>query len=110
MKVFTEAARDPNSLVRNNAVRGLSALAQSGIGRALHLNPAPLLELFKSVSWTDWNKASFALMALTANADSKLLQQIARTIEEPLRQMTNWPPMHAEPSRVILERITHAGK
>ncbi len=100
------AAQDPDALVRNNAIRAMGVLARSAVGRSrLRFNPVPLLELFDSVHWTDWNKASDALEALTEAADSKLLGEIAERAGEPLRQIASWPPMHAKPATVILERI-----
>jgi hypothetical protein len=64
-----------------------------------------LLDLFQSVHWTDWNKASFALAALTDTADARLLREIGRRAMGPLQQMAGWPAGHASAAKVILDRI-----
>jgi hypothetical protein len=104
--LLTRAAQDPDSLVRNNAIRAIGVLARSVDARThLRIDPTPLMNIFESVHWTDWNKASFALLALTDIGDPKLLAAIARQARNPLRQIASWPPMHATPGVVILERI-----
>src|SRR5687767_8199086 len=99
------AAQDPYSLVRNNAIRSISVLAVSATGRTLTFDPAPVLNLFDSVHWTDWNKASAALVSLTEARDPKLLAEIAARGGEMLRQIAKWPPMHSSAATTILERI-----
>ncbi|MEX2264666.1 MAG: hypothetical protein WD696_22115 [Bryobacteraceae bacterium] len=104
------ASQDADALVRNNAVRAMSVLARSSRDSShVRLDPTPLLNLFDSVHWTDWNKASFALEALTEASDPKLLAEIAARATGPLRQIANWPPMHSEPGSVILKRVGSEG-
>jgi len=107
--VLMSAVRDPSALVRNNAVRAIGVLARSTATRSrLRFDPQPLLDLFESVHWTDWNKASYALLALIETGDAKLLAEVAKRARQPLRQIANWPPMHAGPGIAILERIGRA--
>jgi hypothetical protein len=105
-QILTTAAEDPEALVRNNALRAIGVLARSQPGRSLvRFEPRPLLQLFESIHWTDWNKASFLLMALTDADDPELLAKIAAHAAEPLRQIARWPAMHAQPAEVVLDRI-----
>jgi rhodanese-related sulfurtransferase len=104
---LAQASSDSDPLVRNNAMRALGVLAPSAVSRRRHLrfDPEGLINLFQSVHWTDWNKASFALLALIDVGSPKLLHDIARRAGEPLSQIATWPSMHAKPGVVILQRI-----
>lgn len=99
------AARDPNEEVRNNASRALGVLGSTRRSiRALRLDAGPALDLFQSVVWTDWNKASFALRALVETGDAGLLEQIRERDLSALRQIARWPAMHAYAAQVVLKQ------
>ena len=93
---------DPNGNVRNNAMRALALFAgmTPSAGRPLVRVPAePFVGLLRSLVWTDRNKASLALMGLTARRDPDLLEKLRREAIEPLIEMARWKSMgHAEPA------------
>src|SRR6185369_3724531 len=62
---LTEAARDPDEGVRNNAVRALGVIAGSSEQRARMISPNPFIALLKSDKWVDRNKGGWLLINLT---------------------------------------------
>ncbi|MGQ0815343.1 MAG: HEAT repeat domain-containing protein [Gemmatimonadota bacterium] len=103
------ATRDPDELVRNNALRALAVMAmyeQSHPESKLNVPFEPFMDLLNSLAWTDRNKASFALAALTASRDAELLQQLRERALASLIEIARWKaPGHALPAAVILGRI-----
>lgn len=103
------AISDPSAGVRNNAVRALALIAglaerrkELGIGVPYE----PFIGLLRSPVWTDRNKASLALMQLTAARDSQLLAALGRDVLPELRQMARWHNIgHATPALLVLGRI-----
>jgi hypothetical protein len=62
--------------------------------------------MIASPVWTDRNKGSLALDALTLSRDPRLLQQLRQRALEPLIEMARWrSPGHAGPALRILGRI-----
>lgn len=100
---------DPDAIVRNNAMRALALIAGLGQRRPeLHLIVpfAPFVDLLNSPIWTDRNKASFALFALTAARDSTLLTLLRQRALPALVEMARWKvPGHAGAAWVILGRL-----
>lgn len=105
------AARDPNADVRNNAVRALAVMsmyAQSHPGSGLNVPYSPLIDLLNSLDWTDRNKASFALAALTTDRDPVLLQQLREQALASLVEMARWRAFgHAAAAGMILGRLAN---
>jgi hypothetical protein len=66
----------------------------------------PFIALLHSPVWTDRNKASFALLELSARRDPKLLEKLRREAMAPLIEMAHWKSEgHAFPAFMILGRI-----
>src|SRR5690606_23606209 len=65
----------------------------------------PLIGMLRSLEWTDRNKASFVLMALTAARDSTLLALLQREAREELEEMAAWRTQHGLAPFVILGRL-----
>jgi hypothetical protein len=106
---LVDAVRDPNEEVRNNAMRALAVMAmyeQSHPESGLNVPFAPFVDMLGSTEWTDRNKASFALAALTTTRDPRLLRELRERALEPLVEMTRWRAEgHAMAAAVILGRI-----
>jgi hypothetical protein len=103
------AVRDPDDQVRNNAVRALGVMAmyaQSHPDAGLNVPYAPFIDLLTSLEWTDRNKASFALAALTTTRDAELLRELRERALPSLIEMARWrAPGHALAAAVVLGRI-----
>ena len=84
------AVTDPDSLVRNNAIRVLALLALHDANVARQIPPDPFIPMLHSLTWTDRNKAMFLLDPVTAARDPKTLESLHRQALEPLRQMSRW--------------------
>ena len=84
---------DPSAEVRNNAMRALLAFADMSPGASPSVPrvPAqPFIELLRSLAWTDRNKASGALAALSTGRDPELLATLKRQALAPLVEMARW--------------------
>ncbi|MDQ2669009.1 MAG: hypothetical protein M3Y31_00115 [Gemmatimonadota bacterium] len=103
------AISDPDGEVRNNAMRGLAliaALAQRRPELGIDVPHEPFISMLRSPTWTDRNKAAFALVRLTESRDSTLLATLEREVLPDLLQMARWhSPGHALPAVLILGRI-----
>ena len=100
---------DPSAAVRNNAMRALLVFGDMlpGTGSAIPRVPAqPFIELLNSPVWSDRNKASGALMAMSADRDPELLAALRERALAPLIEMARWKSEgHALPAFFILGRI-----
>jgi hypothetical protein len=106
MDALAHAARDPDSGVRNNAVRALAVLAASGPKTAAQIPAPEFIAMLASGSWSDRNKSSWLLERLTKSRDPKLLGELRSQALEPLIEMARWrAPGHAYSSRIMLGRI-----
>jgi len=103
---LTDAARDPDEGVRNNAVRALGVIAGSSQQRAGTISPNPFLALVKSDKWVDRNKGGWLLVNLTESRDPRLLKQIREETMDALVEMARWQfAGHASFARRLLGRI-----
>jgi hypothetical protein len=95
------AMRDPDSEVRNNAMRALGVIA-------LHtpVPPDAFIDPLQSIVWTDRNKAAAALVSLTADRDPNLIRELRERALPSLIEMARWKsPGHAEAAFIIVGRI-----
>jgi len=106
---LVEAARDPDSGVRNNATRSLGAIAvladlKPELG--IRIDPSVFIAMLDSVNWTDRNKAGFVLEGLTKSKQPELLQQLREHAMPDLIEMARWKSTgHAFGFVEILGRI-----
>jgi len=103
---LVNASRDPIEAVRNNAVRALGVLAESSPSIARQIPAEKIILMLNSDIWTDRNKGSLLLSALTVGRDRKVLALIRAKASDSLIEMARWHEYgHAYYSRMILGRI-----
>jgi len=103
---LVQASHDPIEAVRNNAVRALGVLAESSPSIARQIPAGKIIPMLNSDVWTDRNKGSFLLGALTLSRDRKVLALIRAQAADSLIEMARWHEYgHAYYSRIILGRI-----
>ena len=99
---------DPAEEVRNSAMRALMVFAEAvpgPNGATMRIPSGPFIGFLNSLVWSDRNKASGALMALTARRDQRLLAELRESALTPLVEMARWKSAgHAFPAFVILAR------
>jgi hypothetical protein len=106
MVALEKAARDSNDDVRDNSVRALAVLASSNVRVAKAIPTEAFIEMIRSGIWTDRNKASFLLEAVTRARDPKLLEELRAKSLDALVEMARWRDLgHALEARIILARI-----
>lgn len=103
------AMRDSDSTVRNNAMRGLAALAvlaQLKPELELKIPVTWFVEMLNSTHFTDRNKASLALLNLTEKRDEAAMEQIRERALPALIEMAQWKSLgHALPGFILLGRL-----
>ena len=103
---LVHASLDPDDGVRNNAVRALEVLATAKPELARQIPLAPYIQLIRSGAWSDHNKASLVLVALTATRDPKVLAQLHAEALDSLLEMGRWRSSgHAEAALTVLGRM-----
>jgi hypothetical protein len=106
---LSAAMRDPDADVRNNATRALwliAAFAEKQPGRKIRVPPDPFVDLLNSLTWTDRNKSSLALMSLTEPRDPALLLTLRQRAVPALAEMARWKnPGHAIAPMMVLGRV-----
>jgi hypothetical protein len=106
---LVQAMRDPSEEVRNNAMRTLLVFADtipSENRSAPHIPTWPFIEFLNSPAWSDRNKASGALVGLSASRDPDLLERLRKQAVTPLAEMARWKSAgHALAAFIILGRI-----
>lgn len=104
------AARDPYDVTRNNAVRALYAfgmLAERRPDLGLRIPYEAIVPLLNSPVWTDRNKTSMALWALTQSRDPALLTLLKQDALGSLVEIARWQSQgHAFPGLLVIARIT----
>jgi hypothetical protein len=104
---LTAATRDPSSAVRNAAMRGLwiiAIYAQKHPGEKIAVPYEPFMGMLHSLVWTDVNKSSLALMAISEQREPALLEALKKS-EDALVDIARWAaPGHAMPGLVLLAR------
>jgi hypothetical protein len=102
------ALSDPSAVVRNDVARALWIIAgyahdKPELRAAIPVEP--LIAMLRSIAWTDRNKASLVLMALTASRDSSMLARLDAGARTELEEMARWTTQHGLAPFVILGRI-----
>jgi hypothetical protein len=107
--LLVPATRDPAEGVRNNAIRALAIIAKLGQRKPelkLRVPWEPFVAFLNSLVWTDRNKASFALMELSATRDSELFRSLRATAVPSLIEMARWKSRgHAAAAFFLLGRV-----
>jgi hypothetical protein len=105
---LSSAMRDSDADVRNNAMRALwpiAAFAQKAPDRRIQVPADPFVDLLNSLTWTDRNKSSLALMSLTERREPALLSTLRQKALPALTEMARWKSRgHAIASVMILGR------
>ena len=99
---------DPDKDVRNNSMRALALIAgfaQARPDQHVSVPVKPFIEMLNSVEWTDRNKSSFALVALTEKRDAAVLSRLRQRSLQSLIDMARWKTGHAFAPFSILGRI-----
>lgn len=103
------ATEDPSPEVRNNALRALAIMAlykQAHPDAPYDVPVGSFVRLLNSIDWTDRNKASFVLVALTESRDPALLKQLRDSAFDALTEMARWKVFgHAVAPALILGRM-----
>lgn len=106
-KALSYAIKDHDEAVRNNALRALWLIVESKPEMAKYISLDNICELLQSGSWSDLNKASLLLSAMTKNRDRDMLINLCRDkVMERLIEIARWRfTGHSEPAKYILGRI-----
>lgn len=103
------AMRDHSADVRNNATRALALIALLGQQHAelkITVPYEPFIDLLNSLSWTDRNKASLALMQLSESRSPALLAALKTRAFDSIVEMAQWSnPGHAMAGVFMLGRM-----
>jgi hypothetical protein len=106
---LVQAMSDPFEDVRNNAMRALWVFTNQTptAARPVPQVPSdPFIALLNSPGFSDRNKASVALMALSQNRDAVLLAKLRQEAMLSLIEMARWKSAgHALPAFTILGRM-----
>jgi len=103
------ALKDADSGVRNNAARSLvalSVLAKLDPSSEVRISATWFIEMLNSLSWSDRNRALWALQTLTDSRDPMVLDQLRTRAMDALIDMARWKTLsHALPAFILLGRV-----
>jgi hypothetical protein len=106
---LVDGMRDLSDGVRNNAVRALALIAMLGLKNlalGLVVPATPFVDLLNSIEWTDRNKSSLALEALTEGRDPALMAELRARALPSLIEMARWKSEgHAASAFLVLGRL-----
>jgi hypothetical protein len=106
---LVDAMKDPDSEVRNNAMRALWVMAEYAQQHSqLHIEipTQPFIAMLNSIEWTDRNKSLFVLAQLTEKRDPAILADLRKQALPSLVEMAHWKARgHAQPAFFILGRL-----
>ena len=106
LTALVRASRDSNEDVRNNVTRALIVLVGAKPELAGRIQPDVFIQMLMSGTWTDVNKSSGLLNALTKSRDQQLLAKLRQpAVVERLIEIARWRTGHANAARAILGRI-----
>ena len=102
------AVRDPDDGVRSNAMRSLASLAVLGKLKPLmdiQISPTWFVEQLNSLTWSDRNKAAFALVSMSESRDAQTLGMLKDRALDSMTDMARWQHLpHALPGFILLAR------
>lgn len=111
INALVQAARDPDSEVRNNATRALGVLVRANPRLSAQIAPEVFIAMLNSPTWRDRNKACALLLTWTADRNPDLLDKIRTTAEDSLLEMAAWrDTSHAYAARMVLGRVAGIGE
>jgi len=103
------ALKDADSGVRSNAARSLvalSVLAKLDPSSEVRISATWFIEMLNSLSWSDRNRALWALQTLTDSRDPMVLDQLRTRALDALIDMARWKTLsHALPAFILLGRV-----
>jgi len=103
------ALKDADSGVRSNAARSLvalSVLAKLDPSSDVRISATWFIEMLNSLSWSDRNRALWALQTLTDSRDPLVLDQLRTRAMDALIDMARWKTLsHALPAFILLGRV-----
>ena len=103
---LVDASLDAADGVRNDAVRALMVLASAKPELAQRIPAETFVQLLRSGAWSDHNKGSMLLLALTRSRDPKVLALLRAEALDSLLEMARWRSIgHATAALLILGRI-----
>jgi hypothetical protein len=106
VEALVRASLDADDNVRNDAIRALEVLAGAKPDLAQKIPPEPFIRLLRSAAWSDHNKASLLLVALTKSRDPMVLKLLRTEALDSLMEMARWRNLgHAAAALSILGRI-----
>jgi hypothetical protein len=106
LDALLKACRDPADGVRNDATRALGVLARSSESVGAQIDPSVFIDMIRSDVWTDRNKSSGVLTAITSTRDAEVLRTLQDQCGDALLEMAGWHEVgFALGARVILGRI-----
>jgi hypothetical protein len=106
MSALIYSARDADETVRNNATRALSEILLVDEAVRAGTPPAPFIELLHSGTWTDRNKGSAVLEALTRSRAPEVLARLKTQAWDALLEMARWrPTAWSSMPRMVLARV-----
>ena len=85
-----EAMHDPDSDVRNNAIRALGEMVGADPSLAARIPLDPLIELLRTGTASDLNKSTLLLMEMTESRDAKLLARLKADAWDALIEFACW--------------------
>jgi len=103
------ALKDADAGVRSNAARSLvalSVLAKLDPSSEVRISATWFIEMLNSLSWSDRNRALWALQTLTDSRDPVVLDQLRSRAMDALIDMARWKTLsHALPAFILLGRV-----
>ena len=102
------ALRDSDESVRNNALHSLAAIAAFAVknpAAGIAIEPVRLIEMLRSTSFSDRNKAATTLVSMSERRDAKVLDPIREKAVGEITEMARWKSLeYALPAYILLGR------